>query len=417
MTFWNSLVASLGLSNELSAPPSAPPIPSTSESSTAAPPDDLLASLGLSMEDIQAVQPGATVHEEDPSAALLASMGLTNDDVANVAHRDDIAIDTQTTAAALKSLQSILGQEGEEGMEWEDVQDEDLLDPTLAREGLFSEDEDEDEFDRIPEDWDDLSEGLQEEEDTKKLGTVRKEFFRDVTGRREMVYLCPNEGCKHKFRKLSNLVKHQHKHFEEKPYICSVCSTHFSSNIELKRHIQSHVPRSYTCQACHKIFTRLDALKRHKANPKSEISCQKVDIKVDEVAERKARNEAKRLLKASVTPSVAPLPASAVKTTATSKTSNAKQSLLAMTPGRLALQSAHIVSILTRMIKELPREKISPLTGSVSVTNEDDDGKMVEAIGEVLEGIKLPLEHAKALRQVLGTVQEIHSVSKPLTTT
>jgi len=50
-----------------------------------------------------------------------------------------------------------------------------------------------------------------------------------------------------------------------KSFPCSMCSSSFSRNHDLKRHIRIHLGiRPYKCDTCPKSFTRQDALNRHK---------------------------------------------------------------------------------------------------------------------------------------------------------
>ncbi|CAG8450831.1 13531_t:CDS:2 [Ambispora gerdemannii] len=48
----------------------------------------------------------------------------------------------------------------------------------------------------------------------------------------------------------------------------------FSRNHDLKRHMKIHLnAKPFKCLGCSKLFSRLDAIKRHKANPKSREAC------------------------------------------------------------------------------------------------------------------------------------------------
>ncbi|KAJ3315140.1 hypothetical protein HDV04_004281 [Boothiomyces sp. JEL0838] len=49
-----------------------------------------------------------------------------------------------------------------------------------------------------------------------------------------------------------------------KPFQCPMCTSSFSRNHDLKRHVRIHLGiRPYKCDTCPKSFTRMDALHRH----------------------------------------------------------------------------------------------------------------------------------------------------------
>jgi len=90
------------------------------------------------------------------------------------------------------------------------------------------------------------------------------------------VYPCLVVGCHKTFSRLYSLRAHQRSHSTHRPYRCTVCPASFARNHDLKRHIKLHDKKAWKCEGCHKIFSRRDAIKRHKTGtktrgPKSEI--------------------------------------------------------------------------------------------------------------------------------------------------
>ncbi|KAG6877831.1 hypothetical protein C0993_003493 [Termitomyces sp. T159_Od127] len=103
------------------------------------------------------------------------------------------------------------------------------------------------------------------------------------------VYPCLIAGCKKTFSRLYTLRAHQRVHAVHRPYRCTFCPASFARNHDLKRHIKLHDNKAWKCGGCLKIFSRRDAIKRHKTGsktrgPRSEtcISAEVVEVELDE---------------------------------------------------------------------------------------------------------------------------------------
>lgn len=79
------------------------------------------------------------------------------------------------------------------------------------------------------------------------------------------VYPCLVPGCPKTFYRLYSLRTHQRLHtLEHRPYRCMQCPASFVRNHDLKRHALLHEKKAWRCAGCNKIFSRRDAIKRHK---------------------------------------------------------------------------------------------------------------------------------------------------------
>ena len=78
------------------------------------------------------------------------------------------------------------------------------------------------------------------------------------------VYPCLFGGCGLTFARLYSLRAHQRSHASHRPHRCTYCPASFARNHDLKRHIKLHDRKAWKCQGCNKVFSRRDAIKRHK---------------------------------------------------------------------------------------------------------------------------------------------------------
>lgn len=79
------------------------------------------------------------------------------------------------------------------------------------------------------------------------------------------VYPCLVPTCAKVFHRLYSLRAHQRLHtLVERPYRCVQCPASFVRNHDLKRHARLHDKKAWRCSGCGKIFSRRDAIKRHK---------------------------------------------------------------------------------------------------------------------------------------------------------
>lgn len=115
------------------------------------------------------------------------------------------------------------------------------------------------------------------------------------------VYPCLMAGCGRTFSRLYSLRTHQRGHSTHRPFRCTICPASFARNHDLKRHVRLHDKKAWKCGGCQKIFSRRDAIKRHKngsktRGPKSEvcINADVVEVDIDEEDREDSLREERR---------------------------------------------------------------------------------------------------------------------------
>ncbi|GJE92772.1 C2H2-type zinc finger protein [Phanerochaete sordida] len=118
------------------------------------------------------------------------------------------------------------------------------------------------------------------------------------------VYPCLVPGCTKTFYRLYSLRTHQRLHaLVDRPYRCPVCPASFQRNHDLKRHTKLHDKTAWKCCGCGKIFSRRDAIKRHKdsrgrgGKGHVDVACATADIEEVEVDKEEGEEDATRRAK------------------------------------------------------------------------------------------------------------------------
>lgn len=78
-------------------------------------------------------------------------------------------------------------------------------------------------------------------------------------------FICTYKNCGKKFTRRYNVRSHIQTHLSDRPFGCSYCPKRFVRQHDLNRHIKGHLEATYCKCICGKEFSRLDALKKHRA--------------------------------------------------------------------------------------------------------------------------------------------------------
>ena len=79
------------------------------------------------------------------------------------------------------------------------------------------------------------------------------------------VFTCTYKNCGKKFTRRYNVRSHIQTHLSDRPFACSYCPKKFVRQHDLNRHVKGHLEARYCKCSCGKEFTRLDALRKHRA--------------------------------------------------------------------------------------------------------------------------------------------------------
>ena len=114
------------------------------------------------------------------------------------------------------------------------------------------------------------------------------------------VYPCLVLACQKTFSRLYSLRAHQRVHSVERPFRCDQCPASFARNHDLKRHSKLHEKIAWKCAGCDKIFSRRDAIKRHKNSSRTRgkgeacVEAAVLEVQVDKQSEEDEVREGRR---------------------------------------------------------------------------------------------------------------------------
>lgn len=77
-------------------------------------------------------------------------------------------------------------------------------------------------------------------------------------------FTCTFENCGKKFTRRYNVRSHIQTHLSDRPFACAYCPKKFVRQHDLNRHVKAHLENRHCRCLCGKVFTRLDAMRKHR---------------------------------------------------------------------------------------------------------------------------------------------------------
>ncbi|KAI0067214.1 hypothetical protein BV25DRAFT_1867744 [Artomyces pyxidatus] len=109
------------------------------------------------------------------------------------------------------------------------------------------------------------------------------------------VYPCLFPSCNKTFSRLYSLRAHQRLHSAHRPFHCDFCPASFARNHDLKRHTKLHEKLAWKCGGCDTVFSRRDAIKRHKNSRSKGEACAAAEVIEVEVEKAGGEDELRRM--------------------------------------------------------------------------------------------------------------------------
>ena len=78
-------------------------------------------------------------------------------------------------------------------------------------------------------------------------------------------FTCTYQDCGKKFTRRYNVRSHIQTHLSDRPFACAYCPKKFVRQHDLNRHVKAHLENRHCKCPCGKVFSRLDAMRKHQA--------------------------------------------------------------------------------------------------------------------------------------------------------
>lgn len=78
-------------------------------------------------------------------------------------------------------------------------------------------------------------------------------------------FTCTYKDCGKKFTRRYNVRSHIQTHLSDRPFACAYCPKKFVRQHDLNRHVKAHLQNRHCKCPCGKVFSRLDAMRKHRA--------------------------------------------------------------------------------------------------------------------------------------------------------